>query len=117
MTSIDGLITTNNSENFHHVASYNQICKDYESEKQRWITDLKEQGFKAAHPNDGWVDRETLKVEFSYPHFDNSPQVGDKIMLGWHSEKNNRAVVVIEVEDYQGVISKRRFYHFKDFQE
>ena len=30
MTSKDGLMTTTAPENYHHIASYNQICDEYD---------------------------------------------------------------------------------------
>ena len=58
---------------------------------------LREQGVKAAHPDDGWVNREKNTVRLEYPLFNDKPQVGDLIGLGqpW---KTYRLVRVTELE-------------------
>ena len=43
-------------------------------------------GFKAAHPNDGWIDRENNELMFCYPQFNDGADVGDKVMLGWPAD-------------------------------
>lgn len=113
MRSKDGLMTSTNA---HHILSYNQICEDYENSRALWISELKANGYKAAHPDDGWVNRENNTVQFAYPHFNLFPQVGDKIMLGWHSEPNNRTVEITSVQEV-GICSKRTEYKFKDSDE
>lgn len=62
---------------------WNSICDDMESEKAKWVSELRKSGFKAAHPNDGWVDREKKELHFAYPHFNDGAGVGDLVMLGW----------------------------------
>jgi hypothetical protein len=111
MTSNDNLMTTTNPDNYQHVVSYNQICEDYKSNKDSWIQSLKDQGYKAAHPNDGWVDREKNTVQFVYPHFNLCPQIGDKIMLGWHSESNNITAEVISIQE-KGITHRYIEYGF-----
>lgn len=51
--------------------------------KKEWVKVLREDGFKLSHPDDGWVDREENILWPSYPQFDDDPQVGDLIMMGW----------------------------------
>lgn len=70
------------SSNPEVVASWHQICDAQEREKTRWVADLRKCGFKAAHPNDGWVDREKNTLQFVYPHFDDGAGVDDLVMLG-----------------------------------
>jgi hypothetical protein len=51
----------------------------------RWVADLRARGIKAAHPDDGWVNRERNTIHFCYPQFrDRSLGVGDLIALGSH---------------------------------
>ncbi|QVW28940.1 hypothetical protein [Bacillus phage SWEP1] len=78
--SNDGLCKSNNAEFIH---TWNETGKRMEEEKRQWISDLRSQGVKAAHPDDGWVDREKDTVFFCYPHFNDYPQIGDTIALGW----------------------------------
>lgn len=115
MTSNDGLMTaTEGNEKFVH--SYNQICRDYDEAAHVWIKQLRAQGFVAAHPNDGWVDRDNNRFTLVYPHFQDREvlQTGDTVMLGWHSDaKTNRPVIV--TGRTQSMFSDEiQYYHFKD---
>jgi len=78
--SKDGHCESNNAEWIHH---WNKIGDEMERNKRQWIMDLRSQGVKASHPDDGWVDRNENTVFFSYPQFNDYPQVGDTIALGW----------------------------------
>lgn len=77
--SNDGLCKSNNASFIH---TYNEIGKKMEDEEKLWVASLKEQGVKAAHPDDGWVDRKNNTVLLQYPQFDNGVEVGDTIALG-----------------------------------
>ncbi|TET74376.1 MAG: hypothetical protein E3J43_09945 [Candidatus Heimdallarchaeota archaeon] len=112
MTSEDGLLTTSNPDNFHHVVSYNQICREHENEKTAWIKELREQGFKAAHPNDGWVDRKNDSFQLGYPQFDDGIAVGDKVMLGFKKGDCELPVKVIRIESSK-FFPELITYHFK----
>ena len=72
------------SSNPDIVSRWHQICDDQESAQHRWVAGLRERGFKAAHPNDGWVDRENNEINFNYPQFNDGAGVGDLVMLGQH---------------------------------
>lgn len=67
------------------VESWHKIIDDYAASEQMWIDGLRKAGFKAAHPNDGWVDRKNKIVQFVYPRFNDGADVGDLVMLGWHN--------------------------------
>ena len=118
MTSIDGLMTTNNPDNFHHITAYNQICKKHEDKEKQWINELREQGFKASHPNDGWVDREKNIIRLVYPQFDDGAKVGDKIMLGWHSDKKTWRPIVL-TKEYESLVnlSNTKEFYFKEIED
>lgn len=64
------------------VEQFAQICMDSQRKLDEWITKLKNGGIRAAHPDDGWVDRKLNRVHFAYPHFDDGVSIGDKIALG-----------------------------------
>ena len=81
---------------------WHAICDQADRDKAKWCDELKGQGVKAAHPDDGWVDREKNSVYFAYPHFDLGVQVGDLIALGWHFDKT-RIVEVVEIKD-EGIL-------------
>lgn len=57
---------------------------------------LRRNGVKAAHPDDGWVNRERNGVRFCYPQFNDGAGVGDTVALGWPDR--HRLVTIIEVE-------------------
>lgn len=65
------------------VSQWRSICLDAQARLDEWRAALRAAGIKAAHPNDGWVDREALTVIMVYPDFDDGAGVGDVIALGW----------------------------------
>jgi hypothetical protein len=82
-------------------ALWKSVCKEVDDLNKKWVDKLRQEGFKAAHPNDGWVDRENNKFELAYPHFDDGIEVGDKVMLGWEGSimpGYERPVIVVEIE-------------------
>lgn len=82
-------------------------------ERIAWCNELRALGFDAAHPNDGWVDRERLRVTLCYPQFDQGVRVGSKIMLGWPGDAHTwRAVEIIEI--IHGALCSRDAYAFRD---
>ena len=62
-------------------------------EEALWIERLRADGIKAAHPDDGWIDRDEDSVFFSYPQFNDGVRVGDRIALG--SPRKYRVVEVV----------------------
>jgi hypothetical protein len=94
------------------VALAVQVDRDMEREKQEWIAQLRSIGIKAAHPDDGWVNRKKSEhhdfVQFCYPQFNDGVQAGDKIALGWPDKYRVRTVqrvikagVIFSHEEYQ----------------
>jgi hypothetical protein len=65
------------------VSVFRRLAESMESDERSWIAALRQLGVKAAHPDDGWVDRELNTVFFAYPQFDDGVSVGDVIALGW----------------------------------
>ena len=59
-----------------------KVGAEMERRNLAWIEKLREAGFKAAHPNDGLVDRKHDQMTLSYPHFNDGAGVGDLVMLG-----------------------------------
>lgn len=110
--SNDGLMSTSNPENLIHLQNWNKITDEYENEKDKWIKNLIKNGYKASHPNDGWVDRENYSFRLVYPHFDYGIKIGDKVMLGWHSG-NERAIKVVSIRE--GKFGDK-VYSFKDLE-
>lgn len=78
------------------VATMRGISTTMEQQQSEWIAALRDAGVKAAHPDDGWVDRERNTVFFCYPQFDDGVAVGDLIALGWpqwNSKKPQHRIV------------------------
>lgn len=69
-----------------------QFDHDWQAGEAAWVKHLRRCGLKAAHPDDGWVDREANTVRFCYPQFFDNPQVGDLIALGSHTGRGWRVV-------------------------
>jgi len=65
--------------------------------KAAWIADLRAAGVKAAHPDDGWVDRAASTVHLAYPQFGGNLAVGDLLALGqpWSATRIVRVVELI----------------------
>lgn len=66
-----------------HMSLITGIATSMEREQAAWIAQLREQGVKAAHPDDGWVDREQNSVTLCYPQFNDGAKAGDLVALGW----------------------------------
>jgi len=64
------------------VALWHQIGREMDDEQNAWIAELRKQGVKAAHPDDGWVDRKNNTLQFTYPQFNDGAQAGDLVALG-----------------------------------
>ena len=79
------------------VAWWNAGCREDHTSEQRWIADLRAKDVKAAHPDDGWVDRKANSFQFAYPQFNDGAGVGDRVALGWHFAKT-RIVRITRIE-------------------
>jgi hypothetical protein len=83
-------------------AFHRNIAEQMEAEQTQWIADLRAAGVKAAHPDDGWVDRQENYVRLVYPQFDDGIVVGDIIALGWpqrhRTTPQHRLVKVVRIE-------------------
>ena len=67
------------------MSTWAKICIDGQKENDDWIEMLKKNGIDAAHPDDGWVNRETNEVLLCYPQFNKGVRVGSLVALGWAS--------------------------------
>lgn len=98
---------------------FKKFQQEYKDDNKKWVQDLRDQGFKAAHPDDGYVDREKNNVYFAYPHFDDGVNIGDKIVLGWHNEKS-RVVKIIDIEKMEILIVPDKptiYYYFEEVEK
>lgn len=71
---------------------YKKSAEDYEC----WVSWLREYGVKAAHPDDGWHNREEKYIHFAYPRFDDGVEIGDLIAMG--DPENFRIVKIRQIE-------------------
>lgn len=79
------------------VARAVKIDKDMAAQQRAWIAQLRADGVKAAHPDDGWVDREKNAVSLCYPQFNDGLDIGDRLALGWPWH-NTRIVRIVDSE-------------------
>ena len=83
------------SGNYQDSILWNEICNSYDSEQAEWVETLRAEGFKAAHPNDGWIDRENNTLRFMFAQFNDGAGVGDLVMIGRHGRNGSRRPVRI----------------------
>ncbi|MDR6421244.1 hypothetical protein J2801_003532 [Paraburkholderia phenoliruptrix] len=80
--------------NSDFASTWRDVVREAEISEEQWIRGLREHGIKAAHPDDGWVDRGRNTVYFAYPHFNDGAKFGDLIALGWHFDKTRIVRIV-----------------------
>lgn len=101
------------------IALWRKVCDEQKLSEKQWVAELRAKGFKAAHPNDGWVNRKDNEVSLVYPQFNDGVSIGDLVMLGWPNDKDCRPVRIIGVR--KGLISfdpsRIMYYKFEDVQE
>jgi hypothetical protein len=76
------------------VARAVTIDRRMADEQRAWVAELRAQGVKAAHPDDGWVKRDRNTVHLCYPQFDDGLRAGDLLALGRPAEYRIVRVVV-----------------------
>lgn len=98
------------------VAAWRKSVSDGETSEREWVSRLRADGYRAAHPNDGWVDRENNSVQLVYPQFKDKVEVGCLVMLGWCSDKaSHRPVVVTHIEPLRMFTGRQTYrYYFAD---
>ncbi|MEO6146544.1 MAG: hypothetical protein ABIT70_05725 [Sulfuriferula sp.] len=95
------------------VAVWHQICDKQAADERELIAGLRKAGFKAAHPNDGWVNRKDCEVYFAYPQFNDGAKGGDLVMLGWPFDKKSWRTVRL-VSCRRGFVGGLEYWLFKD---
>jgi hypothetical protein len=91
------------------VAFAAQAEQEAAARMQDWVSALIARGVKAAHPDDGWVDREANSVTFAYARFDLDPQIGDLIALG--DPEEYRLVRVVD-RQFRNLLTAKVIYTF-----
>ena len=107
-----GLCRTSNPELAQRWAD---ICIEGERKEKEWITALRAQGVKAAHPNDGWVDREKNELYFCYPQFNDGAKEGDKVALGWPFDPPGKTKFVRLTGHRRGFFRDMIYWQFEYF--
>jgi len=82
--------------------------------RRAWIAELRAQGVSAAHPDDGWVNRNDNILYPVYPDFNDGIEVGSTVALGDH--RKHRLVRVTATER-NFLNPKRLSYHFEEVSE
>lgn len=95
-----------------HVARSVAIDRDMAREEREWIASLRAKGVKAAHPDDGWVDRDVNRVHLCYPQFDDGLEVGDVLALGW-PWRATRLVRIVDTDDNPFSSERPWYLHFE----
>ena len=98
-----------------HATSVMQIDAEIAAEKREWIADLRARHVRAAHPDDGWVDREANTVRLIYPQYSDDVEVGALLALGSPGSKT-RIVRITAIEPDRGLLAlpdSPPFCHFE----
>ena len=93
------------------VASAAAAEQDDIRRTQQWFETLTAAGVRAAHPDDGWVDRHANTVTLAYPQFDYGVHVGDLMALGW--PERHRIVRVIDRQERR-LLTLQVVLHFEE---
>jgi hypothetical protein len=74
--------TANDADGAAFLAGFVQISRADAASSATWVARLRAQGIAAAHPDDGWVDREQHSVLLINPYYADSLEVGGLLVLG-----------------------------------
>lgn len=93
-----GVVVTSNGSDAGNrmVDHYVTITLKQQRELNAWVDKLRAMGVKAAHPDDGWVDRERQTVRLQNAQFDDGLKRGELLALG--SPDRYRVVLVVRFE-------------------
>ena len=76
---------------------FRRLCEERQDEHDAWVARLRAEGVAAAHPDDGWVDRDVPRVRLVYPAFDDGVKVGSLVALG--DSRSHRLVRLVRRYD------------------
>lgn len=110
----DEMIPLMTSDSPSAIAWWSDICHAADRREDEWIRTLRADGVKAAHPDDGWVDRKEDSINFAYARFNDGVKPGDRIALG--DPHKWRIVTVTKIVDC-GIIMPMRRYFFESIPE
>lgn len=96
------------------MKNWHKIISDGARQEEQWVAELQACGVVAAHPNDGWVDREKNTFHLAYPQFNDGVLVGSLVCLGQPFEQDkNRIVRVTSIKE--NALADWPRYSFQDF--
>ena len=75
------------------VSLWVDACMKIQCERDLWVASLRKMCVAAAHPDDGWVNREENRLQLVNPHFNDGVGVGSLVALG--SPAKHRLVELI----------------------
>ena len=64
------------------ISTWHRIVAETREREEAWVAMLRRNDVKAAHPDDGWVERKKHEATLCYPRFDDGVKVGDLLCLG-----------------------------------
>lgn len=97
--SSDGSFSVN-EKSLYLLPIFEENSRKRKEIENKRISYFRSINIKAAHPDDGWVDRENNTVILEYPIFQDEISVGDKIVLYENLSYKYRIVEVVKVIDY-----------------
>ena len=90
--------------------------KRYENSIENLIFKCRKLGFKAAIPNDGWVNRDERSITISYPYFDDDCKIGDKILLAFPLDiESFRPIILTAIKkNIFDIYNETKRFYFED---
>lgn len=83
---MNGITATANDDAGHEfLKGFAQVCAEHKQKLDALCKQLRNDGIKALHPNDGWVkrlDKDMIQFQLAYPSFQMRFGVGDRVAFG-----------------------------------
>ena len=86
-------------------------------EERQWISDLKERGISAAHPENGYVDQNTLWYGFGWSgdfYFNDGLESGSLLEIGCPTRSKTVKVISVKVERLVSTIPGKVIVTYED---
>lgn len=106
ITSKDGLLTAETK----YVDLWEESVNHFEQLKQTYIDRFRLEGYMGFVPNDGWNNREEYYFNPVFPHYFDSPNIGDYVIIGWYDDEPKNKVEIIDIEK---TMTGLTHYHYK----
>jgi hypothetical protein len=92
------------------VSHARQVGREHRATEEAWVEALRAVGVKAAHPDDGWVDRKDNRVHLAYPQFNDGLGLGDWLALGHPGDMRIVRVIGMEPNPFAIGPDRERWY-------